>query len=115
MMKGYEPLRGNKYGAIRTEHNGRVFASKGEAKRAAELELRQQAGEISNLEYQVRYPLTVNGVVVGHYVADFKYIEDGQTVVEDVKSQPTMTPVYRLKKKLMSALLNIDIKEVGVK
>ncbi|MFA6270765.1 MAG: DUF1064 domain-containing protein [Candidatus Paceibacterota bacterium] len=111
IAKGYEPLKGNKYGAIRTEHNGRVFASKGEAARARELELRQQAGEISNLEYQVRYPLKVNGQLVGHYVADFVYQEDGQKIVEDFKGRKT--PIYNRSKKMMKAIYGIEIRETS--
>ncbi|MFA5377134.1 MAG: DUF1064 domain-containing protein [Dehalococcoidia bacterium] len=109
IAQGKEPLKGNKYGAIRTESNGRVFASKGEAARARQLELMQQAGEISNLEYQVRFPLEVNGQVVGHYVADFVYQEQGQKIVEDFKGK--RTAMYLRSKKLMRAIYGIEIRE----
>jgi Protein of unknown function (DUF1064) len=49
---------------------------------------------------------------VGRYVADFTYTtKDGQPVVEDVKGY--VTPVYAMKKKLMSLAHNVDIVEPG--
>jgi hypothetical protein len=39
-------------------------------------------------------------------------MRNGRRVVEDCKSKPTMTPVYRLKKKLVAALHGIEIHEV---
>lgn len=102
----------NKLHAERTEDG---YASKREAKRAAELRLMEQAGKIQNLREQVRYVLvpaiyeTESGRLVKDwaekpkkeleqqygklkilerslaYVADFTYEQDGETVVEDVK------------------------------
>jgi hypothetical protein len=47
------------------------------------------------------------------YISDFVYLENGQKIVEDVKSEYTRKlPVYRLKKKLVKAVHGIDIKEV---
>jgi hypothetical protein len=56
----------------------------------------------------------VNGEKIGRYVADFRYVDTatGVVTVEDVKSGPTKTPVYRLKRKLVKALYDIDITEV---
>jgi hypothetical protein len=102
----------NKYGAIRVAADGYTFDSKREAAVYWELRHRQRAGEISNLQCQVKYPLVVEGVRVGAYVADFVYEEDGRTVVVDVKSKPTRTAVYRLKRKLMMALHGIEIEEM---
>ena len=72
-----------------------------------------KAGEIKNLEKQVRFPIIVNGVKVCTYVADYVYDEMAGRVVEDVKSEFTRKdPVYRLKYKLMKACHGIDIREV---
>ena len=101
----------NKYKAIRTEHNGRMFASKGEARRAAELELLQRAGQIKNLAYQVKFPLVIGKVKICDYVCDFQYYEPGAFVVEDFKGM--RPPVYRLKAKLMLAIHGIQIRETG--
>lgn len=104
----------SKFGNRITEIDGIRFASKREAARYAELKLLQRIGEIVELECQPRYPLTLNGVKLATYVADFRYrnVASGETVVEDVKSKPTITDVYRLKKKLMLALHGISLKEV---
>jgi hypothetical protein len=36
-------------------------------------------------------------------VPDFEYIENGKWIVEDVKSEPTITPSFRIKLKLFHA------------
>lgn len=92
--------------------DGRKFDSQAEGRRYSELKLLLFAGEIGFLEYQPRFAIEVNGVKVCTYTADFAYLEKGLKVVEDVKSKPTMTPVYRLKKKLMKAVHGITISEV---
>lgn len=108
-----ETPRRHKYNAVATEVDGILFPSKAEAARYSQLRLLEQDGQISGLELQPRYPLVVEGVKVGEYRGDFKYRdENGREVVEDVKSNPTKTAVYRLKKKLVKALHGIEIKEV---
>jgi len=103
----------SKYGNKKTVVGGIKFDSQKEAKRWNELLMLQQAREIAGLMRQFRYPLFVNGVCVCTYVADAVYtdLRTGQVVTEDVKGGPRTT-VYRLKKRLMKACLNIDIKEV---
>lgn len=105
------PKRRNKFGAKRTEHNGVVYDSRKEARRAAELELLQGQGLIRNLRRQVTFPLEINGVDLGSYRADFCYLEPQTcgTVIEDVKG--VRTPTYRLKKKLVEAIYGIEIRE----
>jgi len=100
----------SKYGAIRTTVDGITFASKAEAARYKELCLLLRGGEISDLQLQPRFPLVVNGVKCGTYVADFQYVSGGSTHVEDVKG--VSTPVYALKKKLVKAIHGIDIEEI---
>jgi hypothetical protein len=99
----------HKYRATPTEVDGIRFASKGEANRYKDLRLMQDAGAISDLGLQPRFSLVVNGVKVGTYVADFVYREDGQEVYEDFKGM--ITPVYRMKKKLVLALFGVTIRE----
>lgn len=102
-----------KFGNIKTEIDGIVFDSSKEANRYIQLRYLQMSGEISILELQVSYDLDVNGDKVAAYVCDFRYKKNGETVVEDVKSNHTRKlPVYRLKKKLMKSIYGIDIKEV---
>jgi hypothetical protein len=55
----------------------------------------------------------VNGQKIADYVADFSFVdENGKATVEDVKSGPTKTASYRLKRKLVKALYGIEIVEV---
>ena len=97
----------SKYSNKKTSYKGIIYDSKKEAKRAYELDMMQRAGLIHNLERQKSFELQpsfkVNGKTVRAitYIADFVYIKDGKTIVEDVKgSKKTLTEVYRIKKKL---------------
>lgn len=102
----------HKYGAKATKVDGHTFPSKAEANRYLQLKLLLKSKSIRDLEIQPRYPLEVNGVKVGTYVADFRYvdIEKGLMVVEDVKG--VRTEVYRLKKRIVEALYGIEITEI---
>lgn len=102
-------MKRNKYSAIKTEVDGIKFYSKAEARRYSCLKLLEKSGEISDLSLQPRFDLIVNGKKCGFYKADFKYIDGGKEVVEDVKGMKT--PVYNLKKKLVKAIYDIDIYE----
>jgi hypothetical protein len=106
-----KPVR-SKYKAVRTVVHGIEFHSKAEARRYQELLLRGTMGEIRNLELQPRFYLHANGVRVGSYFADFAYDDGAGRVIEDVKSQPTKTAIYRWKKKHVEAEYGIRIKEV---
>lgn len=108
---GEQEKKRQKYGAQRTMIDGITFDSKKEATRYAELKLLERGKQISFLETQVRFLLVINGTLCATYVADFRYVRDGAVIVEDVKSVATMTSVYRIKKKLMLALHNIEILE----
>jgi hypothetical protein len=101
----------SKYRAIPTVVDGVRFHSKREAKRYGELKLLQTARIIRDLTLQPRFPIEVNGTVVGRYDADFRYIDcaTNKSVIEDVKGMKT--PVYRLKKKLVEALYPVRILE----
>lgn len=102
-----------------SKYNG--YDSKKEAIRATELKLLEKAGVISHLQEQVVYELIPSQyrIVSGKkkcieramkYIADFQYVENGNTVVEDAKG--FRTEVYRIKKKLMLYFHDIQIKEV---
>ena len=121
--------RPNKFHA--TRWNG--YDSRLEAKRAEELKLLQEAGEITDQREQVPYELIPaqweETPRVGKrgqalkpkricleracvYIADFVYTRNGETIVEDVKSPATRTPEYRIKRKLMLYIHHIRIMEV---
>ena len=106
--------RGSKYHNRKVSLNGETFDSLKEATRWKVLRSLQATGQISGLEVHPRYKLLVNGHLIGHYEADFRYLvaSDGQWVVEDVKSPITRRlPAYRLKVKLLKALYGIEIVE----
>ena len=114
VMTGKKPVKAHKFHATKTEFLGIVFDSKREAARYSALLIRGLAGEIADLELQPRFELHVNGIRVGKFTADFGYVEltTGQRVIEDVKSQPTKTEAYRLRKRVVEALYGIQITEV---
>ena len=100
-------------------HNTRVgkYASKKEAKRAAELRLMENAGLIHDLKEQVKWQLIppqklANGKTERGcaYIADFDYRSaGGDLVVEDVKG--IKTDVFIIKRKLMLLFHGIEILE----
>ncbi len=117
-----------KYHNRKVTRNGLTFDSKKEHRRYEELQLLQQSGEITNLRRQVKFVLiptqrepskigTRGGVKKGKllerecaYIADFVYIQNGKTVVEDTKG--VRTKEYIIKRKLMLRVHGIRIREV---
>ncbi len=102
-------MRRNKYNNKKIVLDGFKFDSIREGNRYLMLRTLECVGEIRNLELQPRYDFTLNGVKMGFYKADFRYIENGVLIIEDVKGMKT--PVYNLKKKMMKAFHNIEILE----
>jgi hypothetical protein len=70
------------------------------------------AGKITDLRLQVPLHCLVNGLLVCDYIADFAWLENGVQHVGDAKSEGTRTAVYRLKKKLVFACLDVQIEEL---
>lgn len=124
----YVRQKSNKYKNEKIECDGIVFDSKKELNRYQELQLLLKAGEIRDLQLQVKYiliptqrevfkdedgNLKARKVIEREcsYVADFVYIDKkGDTVVEDTKG--FRTEVYKIKKKLMLQVHKIEIKEI---
>ena len=108
----------SKYHSKKVTIGDEVFDSKKEAKRYQELLLLERAGEISNLQRQVKYVLIPaqkdgNGKLLERevsYIADFVYTENGKTVVEDAKG--VRTKDFIIKRKLMLWIHGIRIMEV---
>lgn len=105
----------SKYHARKTTVDGITFDSRKEARRYLTLKGMEEDGAIENLRRQVRYELVPAFDVDGrhyrpvYYVADFVYVEDGKTVVEDVKG--VKTDVYKLKSKLFARRYGMSITE----
>ncbi len=72
----------------------------------------QQAGIIRDLETQPKFKLDINGVHICNYFADFKYFDNEleREVIVDVKG--VRTQVYKLKKRLMLAIHDIEVEEI---
>ena len=108
-----------KYGNKKYQLDGKTFDSQREARRYQELRYMQRAGLITDLRTQVEFELLPSqrrdGKVVerpAKYIADFVYKENGEDVVEDVKSPATKTPQYILKRKLMLWEFGLQVREV---
>ena len=104
----------SKYGNKKTEYLGDIYDSKKEADFAKQLDLMKHAkGRDRVLRYyrQIPYKLEVNGQLICTYILDFlvEYF-DGRKEFIDVKG--VRTDIYKIKKKLLKALYNIDILEV---
>jgi hypothetical protein len=103
----------NKYNAKKTEFMGFKFDSKWEAERYGQLSSMVLGGVVKDLERQVKYDIIVNDQKICRYIADFVYIlvhENGseEKIVEDAKG--VQTSDFKLKKKLMKAIFDIEIK-----
>ena len=99
-----------KYRNKKTRVGSLMFDSKLEAARYVDLKKLEEGGVIRGLKCQVPFTLEVNDSLICKYIADFVYLDcDGKTVVEDAKGKKT--PVYQLKKKMMRAILGIEIQE----
>lgn len=115
-----------KYRNKKVVFDGVTFDSIKEKNRYVELKLLERAGEISNLQRQVKFTLipAQYEMVADEkgkakrkvaerevsYIADFSYYENGFLVVEDVKGVKTKD--YIIKRKMMRYLKGIKISEV---
>ena len=108
----------SKYLNKKTTIHGITFDSKAEASRYLDLVMLQNSGAITNLERQVPFELIPkqDGERSVKYLADFVYFENGQKIVEDVKSPVTRKkPDYIIKRKLLKFRHNVEIRETGKK
>lgn len=136
LVKEKQDKNENKFRNKLATRNGIRFDSKKEAARYDELMVMLRAGAIRDLRLQQEFTLqekyvTATGELVRaiRYVADFTYerktsqqsfLPDGslhsivmwEKVVEDVKSPATITPVYKIKRKMMQDRFGITVAEV---
>ena len=123
--------KSRKYGNSKITIDGITFDSRKEANRWRELSLLAKAGDIVDLQRQVKFVLIPAQYETYErygkkgqrlqdgqrlvekecaYIADFVYKEDGETIVEDTKGIKTKD--YIIKRKLMLYVHGIRIKEV---
>ena len=107
-VEGEQAAKPSKYG---NQREGK-YASKREAEVAGQLAALASRGLINDLKEQERIVLVPgNGKLRSIvYVADFTWIENGKRIVADAKG--FMTPVYRLKKRLLKLLHDVEIREL---
>jgi hypothetical protein len=101
-----------KYRAKPVVVDGITFPSRKQGRRYQELRLLEKAGQISDLRIDGKdttFKLVVAGHLICTYRADAVYVENGRTICEDTKG--FRTDVYRLKRKLMLAIFNYEIRE----
>jgi hypothetical protein len=97
----------SKYGARKTTIDNIKFDSVAESRYYVQLTLRKRAREIEDFELQPSFVLIPKFKKNGRtyretrYVADFRVVyPDGRVEIIDVKSKPTKTRLYEIKKKL---------------
>lgn len=123
----------NKYGNKKVSAGGLMFDSKKERHRYLELLYLKNAGEVENIQTQVKFVLIPAQYEIYErygkkgqrlkdgkrlverecaYIADFVYndLKTGKTIVEDTKG--FKTPDYIIKRKLMLYIHGIRVREV---
>lgn len=92
--------RYNKYKNQKVVVDEKTFDSKKEASRYLELKLLEKAGQIRGLILQPSFELIPKqeSERAVKYIADFMYVENEETIVEDVKGMKTKE--YILKRKI---------------
>ena len=107
----------SKYHSRKVKVDGITFDSIHEARMWSELKLLERAGKIKDLRRQVKYQLVPaqrnsqgKHIRPVYYIADFVYKDHSGVVVADAKG--FQTDIYKLKKKLMLYVHNIEIKEI---
>lgn len=122
--------KNNKYNAKKVVVDGITFDSETESKRYVALKQAMTDGIISDLELQPQYIIlpAIKGTRVKHfkripdrieeytiqqpvkYTADFRYIKDGQAVVEEVKgSKWSISRDYPLRAKMLRYFHGIQV------
>ena len=123
-----------KYRNKKVTIEGIEFDSKREGHRYLVLKDAQERGVISNLELQPKFELipAIREEYIKHlktkdkietrtvqlaitYKADFQYVKDGETIVEDVKASPNMAALdkaFLLKEKMFRYFFGFPIKRV---
>lgn len=103
----------NKYGAKKVTVDGRTYDSKAEARYCENLILREKAGEIGGLEFQKRFQvLGPKGELICTYIADAAFWDHKEDRFRVVDIKGVVTPVFRLKSKLVRAFLGINVEVV---
>lgn len=133
-MGFFKFTRRSKYNNKKVEYDGMLFDSKKEKERYVFLKKAEDDGLIYNLETQVKFVLipaireeyeeqlktktrmrtrTVQKAIT--YTCDFRYIHNGEPIIEDVKSSPVQASLdkcFCLKEKIFRWKYGFSIKRV---
>ncbi len=86
-------------------HGTRKFDSIKEANYCEELDWLLEAGDIKHYDLQPKIDIKVNGIHITNYYCDFRVVKKhGEIEYHEVKSEATMTDVWKMKWKLVLAL-----------
>lgn len=94
----------NKYGAKKQEYKGHKYDSKFEANIAQDLDLKLNAGEILEVQRQVRIPLYAYGIKVFTYIIDF-IVKHKDGHLEYIEAKGYETDIWKAKWKMLEAKL----------
>jgi hypothetical protein len=95
----------NKYGAKKSTYNGYNYDSKFESQVAQDLDLRLRAGDIKEVQRQVKIPLDAYGKHITNYFIDFMITRSDGTH-EYIEAKGMETDVWKLKWKMFEAKMN---------
>ena len=123
--KGVAP-RANKFNAVRTVTENAAYDSKHEASRIESLFVLEQAGVICNLRVHPIYDLVVGGVHIAKYEADANFLVKKEFVLHTLDGPLTLmpgefctvdakgckTPAYKMKRRLMKGIHQIEVLEI---
>ena len=117
MLKRLVPSKGRprgKFGAVKTEIHGILFASRAEARYYCHLKLAEDRGEISQLTCHPKYTIKVGNHKICEFSPDFSFVDSaGRFRVQDVKGgDATITQTFRLKAKLLFATQGITVEVI---
>nr|WMC99319.1 DUF1064 domain-containing protein [Aminobacter aminovorans] len=101
-----------KYKAQPVEIDGIRFASKLEGRFYSNLKLLERAGEVTSVELQKPFLITINGKVICTYRCDFAFFDLKLNKPRVVDTKGMDTPVFKLKRKLVEAQHGITIELV---
>ena len=108
-----QPKRGLKYNNQPVEVGGERFDSQKEYRHHMILMRRQGAGEIRNLQHEPPYQVVINGQLICTIKPDHVFeekTENGWKLrVVDTKSSATITPLFKIKKKMFEATFEIEL------
>jgi hypothetical protein len=111
IMRSTSKMRNRK-----VEYDGYLFDSVKEMERYRDLSLAQRSGDIKLLIVHPQFDITIHGIHICKYVADFSYLSPVTNVriVEDVKGRESGVPYsfFKTKKNLMKAIYGIEVREI---